>query len=184
MTALSTAAWVAHDLGLAVGLGGSLFGRIALEPSMEKIADRETRGMVVNDAWRRFGTVQLGAFGVMGATWLLGRLKLTGWEVDQESRGLVLAKDVLIGTTLATAVGAAITGSMLAAQRREGAVPMNSEGEAAADAPPKERRLGRTTDALGLVNLLAGAGVVALTTILAMRAGQSNRWSLISRFLP
>ncbi|HEY0709032.1 MAG TPA: hypothetical protein VGG33_19645 [Polyangia bacterium] len=184
MTALSTAAWVAHDLSLAVGVGGSLFGRMALEPSMSKIADREERGMVVNDAWRRFGMVQLGALGVMGGTWLLGRLKLTGWEVDAESRALVVAKDVLVGTTLATAIGAAVAGSRMAAQRPEGAVPMNSEGEAAADAPPKARALGRTTDAFGLVNLLAGAGVVALTTILAMRAGQSSRWSLVSRFLP
>ena len=61
MTALATTAWVAHDIGTAVGVGGSLFGRIALEPSMGNISDRQERGKVVNDAWRRFGVVQLAA---------------------------------------------------------------------------------------------------------------------------
>ena len=184
MTALSTAAWVAHDLGIAVGVGGSLFGRMALEPSVRNIADREERGMVVNDAWRRFGTVQLGALSIMAGTWLVGRLKLTGYEVDAESRGLVLAKDILVGATMASAIGAAVCGSKMADQRAGGAVPMNSDGEAAADAPPAARRLGRVTDAFGLVNLLAGAGVIAVTTILAMKAGQSGRWSLVSKFFP
>jgi uncharacterized membrane protein len=184
MAALATAAWVAHDLGIAVGVGGSLFGRIALEPSVRKIADREERGMVVNDAWRRFGMVQLAGLGVMAATWFAGRLKLTGREVTAGSRGLVLAKDILVGTTVASAVGAALAGSKMAEHRPEGAVPMNSEGEAAADAPRGARRLGRATDAFGLVNLIAGTGVIVVTTILAMRGSQSARWSALTRFLP
>jgi uncharacterized membrane protein len=73
MGALSMAAWVAHDLGIAVGVGGSLFARIALEPSMRKISTPEQRGRVVNDAWSRFGAVQLGALGLMAATWLSPR---------------------------------------------------------------------------------------------------------------
>lgn len=184
MTALSTAAWVAHNLGIAVGVGGALFGRVALEPSVREISDQKERGRVLTSAWRRFGAVQMGALGIMGATWLAGRCHLTGREVGASSRGLVLAKDVLVATSIASAIGSAITGNMVAAQQKNGVVPMNNQGEVSASAPPKARRLGRATDAFGLVNLLAGAGIIGVTTILAMSAGKSARWSALSRFLP
>ncbi len=38
MAKLSSAAWMAHDLGLAASLGGTLFGRVALQPALYKIA--------------------------------------------------------------------------------------------------------------------------------------------------
>src|SRR3954467_9821157 len=110
MTELATAAWVAHDIGTAVGVGGSLFGKIALEPSVRNISDRADRGRVVNDAWRRFGSVQMAAYGLMAASWLAGRLKLGGRAVNAASGPLVVAKDVLVGATLASAVGAAVAG--------------------------------------------------------------------------
>jgi len=100
------------------------------------------------------------------------------------TRGLVIAKDILVGTTLASAVGAAVTGSLLAKQREHGAVPVNSEGKVAADASPRARKLDRATSAFGLVNIVAGVGVVAVTAILAMQAGKSGRWSAVSRLLP
>jgi len=182
---LSTAAWVAHDLGTAIGVGGGLFGRIALEPSVRHIEDREKRGEVVADAWRRFGAVQLGSLAVMAATWYAGRSKLNGLAAGGgAASGLVLAKDVLVGTCLATAVGSAITGNLMAAQRRKGAVPMNGDGEVADDAPAPARALGRVTDALGLLNLCAGIGVVAVTAALAMESGKSKTWTAVSRWLP
>ena len=183
--ALSTAAWVTHDLGTAIGVGGSLFGRVALEPAVRHIEDREQRGQVVNDAWRRFGAVQIGALAVMATTWYVGRAKLGGAAVGGNGvHGLVVAKDILVGTTFASAVGAAITGNLMTKRRGSQAVPMNNKGEVAGDAPRAERRLGRVTDAFGLLNLIAGVGVVAVTAILAMQAGKSGRWSAVSRFLP
>ena len=182
---LSTAAWVAHDLGTAIGVGGGLFGRMALEPSVRQIEDREKRGQVVADAWRRFGVVQLGSLAVMAATWYAGRSRLSGVAAGGgAAQELVLAKDVLVGACVVSAVGSAIAGNMMTAQRRNGAVPMNDDGEVAADAPSKARRLGRLTDAFGLVNLCAGFGVVAVTAMLAMRAGKSGTWKAVSRFLP
>jgi uncharacterized membrane protein len=183
MAALSTAAWVAHDLGIAVGVGGSLFGRTALEPSVRNIADRVERGRVVHDAWRRYGAIQLGSLAVMAATWFAGRLRLSGREVDSRARALVLAKDILVGASLATAIGAAVSGRSVSARVRDGAVPMNSDGEVADDAPARVRRLGRLTDGLGLANLIAGAGIIAVTAVLAASAGRSARWGVVSRFL-
>ena len=137
-------------------------------------------------AWRRFGAVQMGALAVMAATWYAGRGALGGRAVGGKgARGLVVAKDILVGATVASAVGSAVAGNMMAKERQKnGAVPLNDQGEVAADAPPRARRLGRITDAFGLANLLAGMGVVAVTAVLAMKAGKSGRWSAISRLLP
>jgi len=169
---------------MAVGVGGSLFGRTALEPSVRNISNRNERGEVINDAWRRFGAIQLASLGMMAATWLAGRLSLTGRRLNASARGLVVAKDVLVGASLASAIGAAVTGNKLAAQRESGGVARDDDGEVSIDSPDQIRRLGRLTDAFGLLNLIAGAGVIAVTTVLAMSAGRSARWSVRRRVLP
>jgi hypothetical protein len=46
MTKLSTAAWVAHNLGLAACFGGLLFGKTALNPSLNAIDSQADRGKV------------------------------------------------------------------------------------------------------------------------------------------
>lgn len=182
---LSTAAWAAHDLGTAVGVGGTLFGRVAMEPSVRKIEDRRRRAEVVMDAWRRFGAVQMGGLVVMAATWYAGRARLDGRAVGGRGvRGLVLAKDILVGATVASAIGAAVTGNVMGTRVQKEEVPFDENGEVAADAPPAARRLGRATDTFGLVNLLAGMGVIAVTSVLAMQSGKSTRWSFLSRLLP
>jgi hypothetical protein len=185
MTGLSTAAWVAHDLGLATGVGGSLFGRIAMHPAVRHVSDAEERGQVVQDAWKSFNVVQLASLAIMGASWFAGRSKLTGHEVDGASRALVLTKDALVVGTLATAIGCGIAGRALAAQAPGGRVPVDEKGEATTTAAPETaRRLQRVVDLLGTANLLFGAGVLGVTTVLAMRAGKSPRWSFIARLLP
>ena len=55
---LSKLGRAAHDVGLAGLLGGNLFGRLALHPSVTEISDPAERGKVVNAAWRRYGTIQ------------------------------------------------------------------------------------------------------------------------------
>ena len=41
-----------RNIGLAVGVGGTLFGQMALEPSVREISHADVAGRVVNDAWR------------------------------------------------------------------------------------------------------------------------------------
>ena len=43
----------AHDVGLAAWLGGAMFGKLAHNPSLRKIASHTERGSVSNDAWGR-----------------------------------------------------------------------------------------------------------------------------------
>jgi uncharacterized membrane protein len=183
MATLSTAAWIAHDLGLAAGVGGTLFGRVALHPSLKEVEDPQQRGRLTAQAWQRFNTYQLAGLGLMAASWFAGRSLLTGREVDQATRGLVLAKDGLVLATMATAVGTAITGRLMAKQGPDEGLPMHEGGGVAAEAPETAQRLNRVTDVLGLLSLVAGMGVIATTAILAMRAGESGRWTWVSRRL-
>ena len=43
MTKLSTAAWIAHELGLASSLGGLLFGKLALNPNLDAVESKPDR---------------------------------------------------------------------------------------------------------------------------------------------
>jgi hypothetical protein len=182
MARFSTAAWIAHDLGMATGIGGGLFGRTALHPSVARVSDRRERGQVVSDAWRRFSWLELAGYALAAATWFTGRSRLGGREVDGTSRRLVLAKDGLMAATLATAIGSSIAGRRMSAPEPEG-VPMRSGDELMPDAARTSKELHPIVNALGVANLICAAGAAALTTVLAMRAGQSHRWSFLSRWL-
>ena len=48
ITKLSTAAWAAHNLGLSASLGGLLFGKVALNPSLGVIDSKPDRGKILN----------------------------------------------------------------------------------------------------------------------------------------
>lgn len=182
MARLQAAAWIAHDLGMATGIGGGLFGRTALHPAVNRISDRHERGRVVSDAWKRFSWIELGGYALAAVTWFAGRSRLGGREVDAASRPLVLAKDGLMAATVATAVGSSIAGRLMSAPEPRG-VPMASGDELTADAPEQSKKLHPVVNALGIANILCAAGVAGLTTVLAMRAGQSHRWSFVSHFL-
>ena len=181
MTALSTAAWVAHDLGLATGIGGALFGRVGMQPAVRAIGDKSEREEVVSQAWNNFSKYQMAGLGLMGVTWLVGRTFLSGREMGRYPRAMVLAKDALVLGTLVTAIGSAVAGRQLATREKESGGLFDPL--ATPEDVTKEERLRKTSSSLGIANLLLGAGVLAVTTILAQQAGKSTRWSLLSRSL-
>src|SRR3569623_1408217 len=114
MAKLSSAAWIAHDVGLATAIGGTLFGREALHPALrEGIDDQKDRDRVADAAWRRFSWVNLAGHAAMASTWFAGRALLTGREVDRLSRPLTLTKDALLVASLATGVASLVLGRLL-----------------------------------------------------------------------
>ena len=186
MTGLSTAAWVGHDLGLATNVGGVLFGRLALHPATRKLPNDSERGLVISDAWRRFNSFQVVSSAVAALTWFVGRTRMSGREVDRTSRALVPIKDVLMLGTLGTSVASAMLGRRLSALAPDGgALPVSDDGRhLSPQAPQQAKRLNAVVDKVGIASLACAAGVVAITAVLAMRAGQSQRWVLFSRLLP
>src|SRR5690349_15118331 len=122
---LSQAGRAAHDLGLAGLLGGNLFGRLALHPSVTAISDESERGKVVNAAWRRYGTINTISLLAVGAGWVGARLnEASDRRLSDEERALARAKDVLVGVVAATGLASAILGVRFAAKEPDGAVPL------------------------------------------------------------
>ncbi|MDB4958545.1 MAG: hypothetical protein JWO36_6114 [Myxococcales bacterium] len=181
MAKLSAAAWVLHDVGLATAIGGTLFGREALQPAIHEIKDPAVRGKVADIAWRRFSWMNLAGHVAVAATWFFGRSMLSGREVSKTSRNLTLAKDALVIASLATGITSMILGRVL------GSRMTNHEQTAttsAAEQRPDERKLQRAVGAVGLANLAANIGVAGVTGVLSMEASESPKFSIVSRFLP
>src|SRR3954451_23512900 len=87
----------AHDIGLARLLGGNLFGRLALHPSVTSISDPAERGEVVNAAWRRYGTVNTLSLLAVATGWAGARLdEAADRRLSPAERRLARAKDALV----------------------------------------------------------------------------------------
>jgi len=63
---------VAHNLGLSAWFGGTLFGQVALNPTVSSISDSSERGRVLNEAWARFQAVNMPAALSTLLGWRLG----------------------------------------------------------------------------------------------------------------
>ena len=177
MAKLSSAAWIAHDVGLATAIGGTLFGREALHPALrEGIADQDERDRVADAAWRKFSWVNLAGHIAMASTWFAGRAMLSGREVDRMSRPLTVAKDALIVASLVTGGASVVLGRLLGAQVREERTSLQNR--------ERVETLRRAVGAVGLVNLAANIGILGVTAVLAMQASKSPKFALWSRLLP
>ncbi len=167
---LSQAGRAAHDLGLAGLLGGNLFGRLALHPSVTAISDESERGKVVNAAWRRYGTINTISLLAVGAGWVGARLnEASDRRLSDEERALARAKDVLVGVVAATGLASAILGVRFAAKAPEGAVPLRDGDHTAPQASDDARRAKRRLNAMGAASLAAEVGLVAVNAALNQR---------------
>lgn len=166
---VSQAGRAAHELGMAALLGGNLFGRLALHPSVDRISDPRERGEVVNAAWRRYGTINSIGLIAVTAGWFgtraqeaRGAAKLTTRE-----RALARAKDALVGTVFVTGVASGVEGIRFAKQAPGGAVPLTDGSTTAPNASPRAARMKRSLNVLGAASLAAEAALVAVNAALA-----------------
>ncbi len=169
---LATAARVAHDLALAACLGGTLFGKVAFNPSVGVVASKPERGKVGGTTWNRFNALNTASFVVAAASWLPVRSGLSGDETDRRTRDLVLAKDVLMGVAGCTGLTVLVLQAVLYRQAPKGAVPLETGSVPAPEASGRASRLQRAVSALGNVHIALFAGIVAVTAILADEAGE------------
>lgn len=185
MSHLSTAAWAAHDVGLATAIGGTLYGRAALQPALEDITIPSERDRVSADAWKRFSWINLAAHAVVAASWFTGRALLSGREVTGTARTLTQVKDGLVIASLATGVASNMLGRKLGARIEEGMGPEELADRAGAEGEAKKAfRLRKVVGILGMANLVTNIAVLGITTVLAMEGNKSGRFPLWSRRLP
>lgn len=186
MATLSTTAWVLHDLGLAAGFGGNLFGQLALNPAVAAVDDKRQRGRVAQVAWSRYKGVNAFSLIAFASTWAIGRALLSGREVGRSSRKITLVKDGLVAGAVIGGLGSMIAGTMLSRARMQaGEAPIESGSEPAPETPARVARLQKITNGFGIANIVLEAATLAATTVLAMKSGKSGKWSFVSKyFLP
>jgi hypothetical protein len=146
---MTTAARVPQEIGIALLLGGNVFGRRAMHPAVEWIASPAERGKVVNEAWRRYGLFNsLGLAGVVG-----------GWAFERRSSPDVL-RDAAVAAVAVTGIASAIEGVRFARYAPAGAVPLQSGSEPSAEAPQPAVRSKRLLNALGQASALAELALI------------------------
>ena len=179
MTQASTPVRSLHKMGLGINLGGTIFGLIALNPTVSRISDRRERGRVLNEAWTRFQTIGTLAMGVTVAMWRLGGLKEAESDLDTTLAGL---KNLLLGGALLKNLASAIAGMRIARQAPGGATPVESGTEPAPETPDDAAQSQRLSAFLGTATVAQVAGVLGLSSALEVRAVQRNKGTL-SRLL-
>jgi hypothetical protein len=167
---LSQVGRAAHDIGLAGLLGGNLFGRLALHPSVTEISDAGERGKVVNAAWHRYGTVNTLSLLAVTTGWLGARLdEAADTRLSPPERRLARAKDVLVAVVAAAGLATAAQGVRFARTAPDGAVPLADGDHAAPSASERSRQAKRRLNALGAVSLGAEVALVAVNAALNQR---------------
>jgi hypothetical protein len=167
---LSQVGRAAHDIGLAGLLGGNLFGRLALHPSVIEISDKAERGKLVNAAWRRYGVINSLSLGAVVAGWLGARAKEAApRQLSEAERRLALAKDALVGVVAVTGAITAAEGVRFSRHAPGGAVPLDDGDHAATEATEVQRRSKARLNALGLASLAAELALVGVNAALAQQ---------------
>lgn len=185
MSKLTTAAWAAHNLGLAATLGGLLFGKLSFNPQLEELQSQSERGKLLNKVWNKYNIVNAVSLGTAAITWFIGRAGISGDSLDDGGRNLVLTKDVLFVAAILSGLASIISGNRLSQTATDGAVPIQSGTEPSTETPEEAAKLLRTVNVLGNVNIVLVGAISLVTTILSMKAIESTRWSEgVSRFLP
>jgi len=179
---LSQVGRAAQDIGLAGLLGGNLFGRLALHPSVTEIRDKAERGKLVNAAWRRYGTVNSLSLLAVTAGWAGARAQeARPRHLSRAERRLAVAKDVLVGVVTVTGLATAAEGVRFSRQEPGGAVPLEDGDHAAEEASATEKRMKRRLSRLGAASLAAEVGLVGVNAALAQ---QDFRRPPLRRVLP
>ena len=165
---------IAHDLGAAGLLGGSLFGRFALHPAVGGIESKAERGKVVNAAWRRYGTVNGLSLAAVTAGWTFARAsEAHPSNLSRSERMLAAAKDGLLAAVATGGMATAVSGIRFAHLAPGGAVPLETGDTPAFETTREGARLKRRLNRLGAFTTAAEIGFVAVNAALA-QAGHSR----------
>ena len=158
----------AHDWGLASWLGGSMFGKFALNPAVATISDKSERGKVVNAAWNGYNVINTAGLGAVAVGWLGARAtEARNGNLSDRERSLSYIKDALVVGAVGTGIANGVQGARLAKQAPDGAVPIERGVVPAAETPPAAARIQRSLGALGTINIAIGVGLVVVNAILA-----------------
>jgi len=177
--AISSFGRATQDVGVGAIIGGNLFARVGMHPAMRKVSDPGQRGSVVNDAWRRYGTVNTLSLVAIVAGWAGARAdEASPVMLSEDERKLALAKDVCVGLVVTTGLAAAAAGVAFGQMEPDGAVPLTDGDTAAPEATESEAKTKRALSMIGashLASAVALAGTNAALSQLSFRRPPARR---------
>lgn len=166
--AISSAGRAAHDVGLGALIGGNLFARVGMHPAVGQIGDERERGKVVNEAWRRYGTVNGLALAAVVGGWAGARAdEARPSGLSARERPLALAKDVAVGLVAVTGIAAGLEGMRFGKMEPGGAVPLEDGDHPSERATAEEQRSKRLLRTVGSCHLAAAVALAAINATLS-----------------
>ena len=188
MTTIAKVAGAIHGLSLAIAYGGPVFAKAGLKPALRKLASHEERHAVMQSAWDHFNKVDVAAHVGFTGSWLVLRTLLGRIYLTRQTKGLVMAKDVLVAGALITGVAATINGKALKHAFRgmsAKVTPHPKAGAATTEGAKKPRseyhKLLRLEKALGRANMAFLAGAIIITPAIVVGVIRSQRMGLLAR---
>jgi hypothetical protein len=165
---ISSLGRAAHDVGVGALVGGNLFARLAMHPSLVHISDKRERGKVLNSSWQRYGPVNTAALTAIVLGWGGARLgEARPSLLSPAERRLALAKDLAVGGVAITGVGSAAAGMRFARTAPDGAVPMKDGDVPSKRAGEEAQRLKKTVNVLGSLHLASAITLAGINAALA-----------------
>ena len=169
---------VAHNLGISTWFGGTLFGQVSLNPTVDSISNPSERGRVLNEAWSRFQAMNLPATLSTLLGWRLGGVRA---ESELRAPGLTRAKDLLLGGAAFNTLVSAALGATIASRGSRGYVPVRSGTTPARGTPPDAALALRLLRFFGNGSLALLAASVVVSGLI--EAAEPKPRGLLSRLL-
>jgi hypothetical protein len=183
MADLTTAASVAHDLGVAANFGGNLFGKLALSPAVGVLQDERERMRIVTAARTRYKYVNSIALAIAAGSWFVERAFLSRRVVGRRARRLTLAKDITIAGAAVAGLASLIVDGVAGKQVRS-YVALQAAGEKpAVQVGARLHRMQRLQSGFGYADLALAAGLTGVSAALAIASGRSIKKGAWSRLL-
>lgn len=130
----TTAASIAHDVGLAAWFGGAWMGAVGLNGATIEVDDHTQRTRVANAGWFRWAPIAgTSLVANVGGAFLLGRFVWTPGPDRAGSRGLRALRTVLTAAAVLSTVETGISGQRVV---RGGDVPVATAVTPIAATPP------------------------------------------------
>lgn len=151
------------DLGLAVWFGGSVFGILSLNPSVEVLDDPEERGKMVDEAWARFQPY--GAAGLLLA--FISHVAMRRRPPRRQSdnyKTLALLKDFFIVGSGVTSIAALALGEYAV----DDYTPVESATEPSSETPEDKQKAQSGLSIASIAQLTCGLGVIITGALLAV----------------
>lgn len=150
------------DLGTAVWFGGSVFGILSLNPSVEVLDDPEERGKMVDEAWARFQPY--GALGLFVALVAHIIMRSRPPRVQSDTYKIAgLAKDFFIVGSGITSIAALALGEYAVDDHQ----PVDSATEPTSDTPQDTQKAQSGLSIASIAQLTCGVGLIIAGAILA-----------------